>query len=349
MKNFIYSLMADKRNGAAYALFKFILYIASLFYGAGIFARGLLYKFGVFKTERVPMKIISVGNLTLGGTGKTPFVITLAQVLEDEIRRGTCILIRGYGWDEQAMLKKKLPDIPILVGENRVKSSHRAIKLYGSDAAILDDGFQYWELARSLDIVLIDSRCPFGNGHLFPRGILREPRRAIRRADIVVFTKVDKKRADMEALKEDLKKLNGRLIFLEAIHRPKSFYDPRVRRDVNLSAAAGKRVILLSSIGDPVYFEETLKDLGANVIEHIAFSDHHNYSQSDAKLIMKRCGERAFDLLVTTEKDAVKLSRMSISFGKYVTLILVIDMEITAGREILIDRLHSLYSSKVIK
>lgn len=349
MKKFIYSLMTDRQNGAAYAPFKFILYIVSLLYGVGVFTRGLLYKSGIFKAERVPIKIISVGNLTLGGTGKTPFVIKLAQILEDEIKKGTCILIRGYGWDEQAMLKKRLPDIPILVGENRVKSSRRAIKLYGSDAAILDDGFQYWELARSLDIVLIDSRCPFGNGHLFPRGILRETKRAIGRADIVVFTKVDKERWGVEALKEDLKRLNERLAFMEAVHKPKSFYDPRARRDINLSAVAGKRVILLSSIGDPVYFEETVKGLGANVIEHIAFSDHHNYSQADARLIMKRCGERAFDLLVTTEKDAVKLSRMSISFGKYATLILAIEMEITLGKETLIDRLHSLYSGKIIK
>jgi len=346
MISFIYSLMTDKRKGAIFLPLKLILHIISLIYRAGIFVRGLLYKYGIFRSEKVPIKTISVGNLTLGGTGKTPFVIGLVKILKASLNKDAAILIRGYGWDEQTLLKQNLPDSPVLVGEDRVASAHRAIRLYGSDTAILDDGFQYWELGRDLNIVLIDSRNPFGNGHLFPAGILREPVEAIARADIVVFTKVDRKRHDTAGMRDDLKRFNERLVFLEAAHRPKYFYNARLRKQFDLSYADGKRAVLLSSIGDPDYFEETVKNLGAAIVEHITYADHYNYKARDAIRIMKRLSERSFDFLVTTEKDAVKLRRMSLSFGNYAILTLAIEMEVTAGKELLIDRLHSLYNRK---
>jgi len=343
MKNFVYSLMTDRRKGVMFMPFKLVLYLLSLVYGLAIYCRKLLYRFKIFRSQRVPIKIISVGNLTLGGTGKTPFVIKLAEILEHELRKETAVLIRGYGWDEQAMLKKKLPDVPILVGEDRARLSHKAIRLYGTRIAILDDGFQYWELERNLNIVLVDSRSPFGNGHLFPRGVLREPVSALGRADVVVFTKTNKKAADLEMLKADIKKIKAAIVFLEAAHKPKELYDHKARKAFPLSFLAGRNAVLLSSIGDPVYFEETARDLGARVVDHIAFSDHHNYRASDAERIKKRCGAKALDLILTTEKDAVKLARMSISFGDYSMMTLSIEMDITSGKELLIDRLHSLH------
>jgi len=344
MIDFIYSLMTDRRRGVVFLPLKVVLYLASLAYGLGIFVRSLLYRVGIFKSSRVPIKVISVGNITLGGTGKTPFVIKLAGILNDEMKKGACVLIRGYGWDEQAMLKEKMPDLPILVGEDRTRSSRRAIKLYGSEVAILDDGFQHWELRRDLDIVLIDSRRPFGNGRLFPRGVLREPRSALGRADIVVFTKINKKVYDTAILKEDIRRINNSAAFLEAAHTPKYLYDMRKRKTMELSFLKYRRAVLVSSIGDPGYFEETVKDLGANIVEHIVFGDHHNYCQADAERILKRCEERSFDLILTTEKDAVKFRRMNLSLKDYPLMTLTVEMEITAGREILIDRLHSLFN-----
>ena len=342
MRDFIYSLMTDRRKGALFAPLKFILYLASLCYGAGISGRQFFYRAGIFKTAKAPLKIISVGNLTLGGTGKTPFVITLAKILKDDLGKETSVLIRGYGWDEQAMLKKNLSDIPILVGENRVRSAKRTIRLYGSEAAILDDGFQHWELQRDLDIVLVDSRNPFGNGRLFPRGILREPKEAVRRSDIIVFTKTDKRLFEPEAMKGSFREIKSSLIFLEAMHKPKCLCDEKARmRD--FAALRGKRVALLSSIGDPAYFEEMALGLGVKVACHIAFGDHHNYTEADVVRIMKALSERSFDFILTTEKDAVKLDRMNLAFGKYVLMTLVVEMEITEGKELLIDRLHSLF------
>ncbi len=349
MRDFFLSLMTDKRNGPIYSVIKFLLYIISLVYGAGLIGRRLLYKFGIFRSEKVPLKIISVGNLTLGGTGKTPFVIALVKILDEELGKRASVLIRGYGWDEHTMLKRKLADTPIMVGENRARSAHKAIKLYGSDTAILDDGFQHWELERNLDIVLIDARNPFGNGHLFPRGILREPKEAVRRAGVVIFTKVDKKVPDLGRVREDLMTINKDLVFLEALHKPVHIYDLRDRRERPLDFLDGKRVILLSSIGDPAYFAQTVRSIGADIAEHIIFSDHHNYTEDDAERIIKRCNERKFAFILTTEKDEVKLRRMSLSFGDYPVMTLVIEMEIISEKELLVDRLRSLYTRQGVK
>lgn len=345
MKDFFYSLMADKQKGAIFAPLKASLHLLSLIYSMAIFFRKIFYKLHIFKTHKAALKVISVGNIALGGTGKTPFVITLAKILESILKRNVCVLIRGYGWDEQEMLKRNLLDVPVLVGQDRVRSSYKAIKLYGSDTAILDDGFQHWELARDLNIVLIDSRNPFGNGMLFPRGILRERKQALARADIIVFTKVNNKSCDINKIKQEIDGIKKGLLFLEAVHTPKHFYEGRAKHIFDLSYIRGKKVILLSSIGDPLYFEDTARDLGANIIEHIKFPDHHDYRRSDIDRVIRRCNERNFDFVLTTEKDIVKLNRLGLNIGPYTVLTLAVEMKIIAGSEILIDRLHSLYIS----
>ncbi|MDP3790619.1 MAG: tetraacyldisaccharide 4'-kinase [Candidatus Omnitrophota bacterium] len=344
MRDFIYSLMTDKKNGFFYDIFKFKLYLVSLIYGFAIAVRRVFYKFGIFKMRKAPLKVISVGNITLGGTGKTPFVVTLGHILESELKKNACVLIRGYGWDEQAMLKNKLTDIPVLVGEDRARSALKAVKLYGSNTAILDDGFQHWELGRDLDIVLVDSRNPFGNLQLFPRGVLREPKKALQRADIIVFTKTDGKNINLENLKAEAGNINRTAVFLEAVHKPTYLYENKTRITRDLSYVKGKRVILFSSIGDPSHFEETVRAMGAEVVEHIKFTDHHNYKKSDIEHILKRCSERSFDFVLTTEKDIVKLNRLGLYIGSYTVMVVVINLEITLGKEILIDRLNRLYT-----
>ena len=345
MTDFIYSLMTDKRKNVVFLPFKFILYLASLIYGLAIFLRHILYKLHIFNTRKAPLKIISVGNITLGGTGKTPFAMALARMLEEDLKKNVAVLIRGYGWDEQEMLKRNLADVPVLVGQDRFRSSSRAVKLYGSDTAILDDGFQHWELARDLDIVLIDSRNPFGNGHLFPRGVLREPKRSLKRADIIVLTKNNGAVAGMDIIRKEVNVINNGAIILEAAHIPKHLYEGRARRTHDLSTVKSKRVVLLSSIADPLYFEDTVKGLGANVVEHIKFPDHHDYGKKDMERVAARCEAVHFDFVITTEKDIVKLNRLGLFIGSYRVLTLAVEMRILSGKEKLIDRLHSLYTN----
>ena len=344
MTDFIYSLMTDERKGAAFLPFKFILYIASLLYGLAILLRAALYKLHIFNARKAPLKVISVGNVTLGGTGKTPFTMALAKILEEELKKNVSVLIRGYGWDEQEMLKRNLADVPVLVGQDRFRSSNKAVKLYGSDTAILDDGFQHWELCRDMDIVLIDSRNPFGNGHLFPRGVLREPKRSLKRADIIVLTKSSGTNAGMDSIKKEVSAINKNAIILEAAHVSRHLYEGRARNIYDLFTIKAKRVILLSSIGDPAYFEETIRGMGADVIEHIKFPDHHDYRKKDIDRVIARCDERHFDFIITTEKDIVKLNRLGLFIGSYKVLTLAVEMRILSGKENLIDRLHSLYT-----
>ncbi len=213
--------------------------------------------------------------------------------------------------------------------------------MYGSQFAVLDDGFQHREIERNLDMVLIDSRNPFGNKRLFPRGVLREPKNALERADVVVFTKIDAKSAGLDVIRDEISRMKSSIIFLEAVHRPSHLYDPKARKDRDLLFLRDKKVILVSSIGDPEYFEKTVKGLGAMILGHMAFNDHHDFKEADIKRILKMCGAKAPNFMVTTEKDAVKFARMSFSFENYTMMTLAIRMDITSGREQLIDRLRS--------
>jgi len=342
LREFFYSLMTDRRKGQVYLPLTALMRAVSLFYGAGLTGRRILYRLGIFRSERVPLKVVSVGNLTLGGTGKTPFTVMLASLVRSELRREAAVLIRGYGWDEQAMLKKLLPDNPILVGEDRAHSADRAIKLYGTSIAILDDGFQHWELARDLDIVLVDAANPFGNGMLFPRGLLREPVAALRRADVIVLTKVDRAGADIAGLRRYLENVAPEAHILKSAHRPQYFYDSRARKELPLTHIKGKRVLCVSSIGDPASFGEMVTGLGAVIADTLVFPDHYNYAEGDRAAIEARAAASAVDAIVTTEKDAVKFARMSFTFGKVPALTLAIALEITEGKEILIARLYRL-------
>jgi len=322
---------------------KFLLSILSVVYGLVIYGRVLLYKIGIFKTTKVPLKIVSVGNLSLGGTGKTPFTIMLAKLFKDELGKEACVLTRGYGWDEQVVLKKRLDDVPILVGENRVRSAERAVNLYGVSAGILDDGFQHWELARDIDIVLVDSRSPFGNGALFPRGVLRESVGALQRADIVVLTKTDDEKEGVELIKNVIRPIKPEVIFLTAMHKGHHFNTPHPAVTHDCSYVKGKRVLLFSGIGDPSYFEEMMSGYGAEIASHLVFCDHRQYRKRDLDEIMRKCEEMKADIVVTTEKDIVKLNRMGLFIKKRELLILVIEMVITSGKEDLVARLRRLY------
>ncbi len=338
--------MLDKNRSLIAKAAAAVLWLASIIYAFIIFKQKALYRSNIFKTHSVGAKVISVGNLTLGGTGKTPFTIMLAKLLKNAMNRNPAVLIRGYGLDEQAMLLDALrPDnIPLFVGRNRLKSAHMAIASKKADTILLDDGFQRWSLSRDLDIVLIDTRNPFGGNQLFPRGILREPVSSIERADVVVLTKTDKSLVDRAEVMSRIRAFKEDIVFVEAEHRPSGLWEIRTGIHLNLEMLKGRGVHLASSIGDPDYFEETVKGLGARVLKHKRFSDHHNYSEGDARGMVKDI--RLDEWFITTEKDAVKLERLdSIIHAGAVLAALHVDMTITKGGEAFIARLNSLYNS----
>jgi tetraacyldisaccharide 4'-kinase len=286
--------------------------------------------------------VVVVGNITAGGTGKTPVVEKFARALRDRGRK-VAILSRGYksksaplwakwlNWlthaseppprivsdgekvllnselagDEPYMLARNLPGVIVLVDKNRVKSGAYAIKKFGCDTLVLDDGFQYLPLKGRLNLLLIDKTNPFGNGFLLPRGVLREPIKHLQRASYVFLTKSDGKR-DTE-LEDFIHKHNPGVDIIECAHRPQ--YLQRFDSDerLPLSHLQGKRVGAFSGIATPESFEKFLKDLGATIDYTRRFLDHYRFSYEDLVSIFSEAMEKRVDFIVTTEKDAVRL------------------------------------------
>ena len=285
MREYIYSLMTDKRNGLFASALKGVLFIVSWFYGIISNIIRLFYS----RTAGKPgCKVISIGNLTLGGTGKTPTACMLAKYLYRQDKK-VAVLIRGYGDDEWKMIKGMLEPIPVIVGANRVKNSRRAVAEFGVDTVILDDGFQHWKIKKDLDIVLIDSSNPFGNGRLFPRGVLRENLSSLKRAGVVLLTKTDMGRDNVERIKNTVKAISPKLEFAETIYKPKYLYDLATREKLDTARIKDKTIASLSSIVNTEYFEFILKKLAADIKSRLHYPDHHDYTQKDIDNILKKC------------------------------------------------------------
>ncbi len=277
--------------------------------------------------------MISVGNVTAGGTGKTPVVEILARTLTEEGRK-VAILSRGYrskkravtetqprvvsdgrhvlldsemGGDEPYMLARNLPGVVVLVDKDRVKSGRYAIANFGCDVLVLDDGFQYRRLRHTHEIVLVDSTNPFSNGHLLPRGTLREPAANIRRADFIFITKSN---GDTGILRARLKKLNPRAEITECRHAPKYFKNAYGADELQLEALKGKKIVALSGIASPQSFEASLMKMGAAILSRERFSDHYRYRPQEIIDIINNADELGADYILTTEKDAVRLPHL---------------------------------------
>lgn len=348
MREYFYSLMSDKRSGPIAGAVKAVLWAGSFFYGivVGVMSYGYEKKF--FLPYKADPKVISVGNITVGGTGKTQVVMYLAKLLEARSKR-VAILIRGYGVDEQMMLREELKECSILVGQDRIANSKRAFYDFGADTAILDDGFQHWRIARDIDIVLLDATNPFGNYRLIPRGILREPAAALKRADIIILTKTDSKSARRDEAYKVLNSLGKGSSVLEAVYRPAALRNISDGHDEGLKAINKKRVCIVSSIGNPLYFKEKISKLGAIIELEFQFMDHYNYKQEDFDKIGSECRLLGAEYIVTTKKDAVKIKRLSLASAVNTPiLVLDVEFEITKNKNILNERLSGLYNSQVL-
>ena len=318
--------MYEKNGSSSYRAHLSPLHLLSSLYGLGVRTRLFLYHSGFFRKTRLPCAVISVGNITLGGTGKTPTVEYIAKQLRNE-GMNVVILSRGYGGkmersfgvvsngkhlllspeetgDEPHMLAQRLQGVPILVGRRRDLSGQYAADHFHPHVAILDDGFQHVRVKRDVDILLVDSHNGFGNGHLFPRGPLREPLAQIHRADLFILTKVKDMNYCGEVEERIRAHKKGAIIF--HAHYAPDYLDDLNRGDRFSPEYLNERqVAALSGIADPAYFRYLLKLLGAKVEEEIAFPDHHVYSKRDIPII-ERSLNRA-ECIVTTEKDAPKL------------------------------------------
>jgi tetraacyldisaccharide 4'-kinase len=229
--------------------------------------------------------------------------------------------------DEACMLARTLPGVPVVAGKDRVAAGMLAVTRFLPDMIIMDDGFQYHRLERSLDIVLINGRNPFGNGFLLPRGPLREPLSALRRAGVIMLTKTSAAGDSRQKLAASLRRYNAHAPLFSSQAHPGRLYDAHTLRDVPWEHMAGQRIVALCSIGDPESFFEMLAGLQPAALERLAFADHHIYGQADYALIKSRA-EQA-DYLVTTEKDIAKIEMPMLQSQK----LLVLGVELTIEHE----------------
>lgn len=282
----------------------------AMLYGAAVRARNARYERGE-PTYRCAAPVISVGNLTVGGTGKTPMVIAIVERL---VRSGMkpAVLMRGYRADasgmndEQRLIQRACPNVLCLADPNRCRAARAAVERHGSDALILDDGFQHRRLARDLDLVLIDATCPFGFDRLLPRGLLREPVGSLRRAHAVVITRADEVDAQaLRAVRSRIESLCPHIPLLAARHRVAGLVDLEGNGAGALST--GCKVFAFAGIGNPQSFHSTLKRMGADVVGTRWRPDHAHYGPRDVESLLREAAAHRADLLVTTEKDAVKL------------------------------------------
>ncbi|MFA6350246.1 MAG: tetraacyldisaccharide 4'-kinase [Candidatus Omnitrophota bacterium] len=323
---------------------RFILLLLSFIYG---FIIRVFSGLASQNKQSFSCKVISVGNITWGGTGKTVAVEYITRFLRSKGRR-IAVISRGYKrrtkdegrrtieelGDEPQMLKDKLPDVTVLSGPDRQVLIKSAISGSRADTAILDDGFQQWRINRDLDIVTIDANNPFGCRHMIPRGILREPLRALKRADIFLLSKTDTA-PDVSGLRDYLKKINPQALIVLSCHKEGGFVELFGKGlFIASEELKNKNVILASGIADPGSFEKMAGRYFKQVFEHIRFDDHHNYSVDDAQKIMSLAAAKGAEAVVITEKDAVKLKNLFLLQPEIIPVyVLKIELEITQYEE----------------
>jgi len=310
IKKYLYDLATDKKRGITPSVIKFFLFVFSLIYGLII---RILSGINLARARRLDSKIISVGNITLGGTGKTTLVEYIARFLKSKGDRVT-VISRGYKrrpegdlGDEPYMLSINLGGVPVLAGTDRVSLIREAGKKYASETVILDDAFQQWKIKKDLEIVAVDAVNFLGNKQMIPRGVLREPVSALKRADVFVLTKTDLA-IDLKASEEFLRSLNGRALIVHCIHAPVGLYKIGLPGELQrLDTIRGKKVAALSGIGDPDSFEKLLNNLGAHIGLSLQYPDHHHYQDKELVEIAGRLKEADIDTVITTQKDAARL------------------------------------------
>ncbi len=292
------------------------LWPLSWIYGTGVLLRDAMFRLGLKGVHRLPVPVISVGTLTVGGTGKTPMVAWLLERAR-QLGHRPGVLARGYRRspgeelnDEGKLLRGRFSDVPQVQEPDRVTAGRRLIQDHDVDLIILDDGFQHRRLHRDRDLVLVDATHPFPGG-LLPAGDLRESPRALARADVVVLTRAGGKTEEqIEARRQRLWEIAGKEIpVLAAAHVPTGVVSMPGDETRALDTLAGQRVLLLSAIGRPGSFEDTARDLGCEIVDHVRRRDHHRHTQAELSALARQADDQSATLLVT-EKDEVKLAGM---------------------------------------
>lgn len=345
-ETFVLEVIFEQRKGKRAAVLRTTLLALSKVFTVLVKLRLFLYNVRILRDSTLGVQVIAVGNVTVGGTGKTPVVEKFARELTDAGRK-VAILSRGYrsnpgplgprllnklllredttpprvvsdgknlllnsetAGDEPYMLASNLKDVVVLVDKDRVKAGRYAIAKFGCDTLLLDDGYQYWNLrGRRKDIVLVDCQQPFGNEHLLPRGTLREPPTHLDRASVIFLTKSD---GDTARLRARIAKHNPKASVVECVHHPLYFEDVFTGERMDLSFLRGKKVASFSGIAQPESFEASLVKQGGELVYSKRFADHHRFTQQEVLNAINRAKKRQAEIIVTTQKDAVRFPKI---------------------------------------
>ena len=331
-------------------------------YGGVIRRRNGEYTGGKKQAMRMDVPVISVGNITVGGTGKTPLVEALARHLQDRDIKGA-VLSRGYrrrsrpplvvsdgksvcptveeAGDEPFLLASRLDGVPVLVGKDRACIGKMAVEHFGCGALLLDDGFQHRKLARDLDIVVIDASRPWGNGWLLPAGPLREPLSGLRRADLIVLSRV-KEATDLSRVRDEVRQRTDCPI-VETNHKPCEWVEPEKQLKHPLAWLRKKKLFAFAGIGNPDAFRRSIEPLCHSVVGFFTFRDHHRYADRDLFRIVSAAQRTGAEAIVTTEKDAVRFKRIPATNMPFVYLRIEIVLE--KGDEFLFQALERIFLS----
>ena len=339
-------IIGDKSGGVGVWLFRAILKLASYPYAAAITFRNFLYDKGYFRSHCAPVPVISIGNITTGGTGKTPLTIWLCNKLAKN-KLKVAVLTRGYKMetqklsDEPAVIAANSPAATVIVNPDRVLGAVTAIKEYGAKVLVMDDGFSHRRLRRNVDIITIDATCPFGYGRLLPAGLLREPLTALRRAHAAILTRCDLVgRIDLEDIEAQLLAINPYLVLARTIHAPAGTKSTTLG-DINLDELAGRRIFAFCGIGNPEAFEAQLKNLKFDLAALRIYNDHHQYTADDLADIYEEAKYLNADLILTTQKDWIKAAMLAPTEIPFAYL--AVTLEFLAGE----DTILSLIEEKV--
>ncbi len=318
--------LPDSRTSLDWALAPLVP--LSHLYGLGMFVRERLYGMGLLRQRALAATVISIGNLTVGGTGKTPVVIALANALRQKGRR-VGVASRGYGrsttsgvvevsngavlrqspaetGDEPLLIAERCPGVPVTVGADRYAAGRYLLDRCGVDTLILDDAFQHLALKRDVDILLLDATAPFGNGYVLPRGRLREWPSALARASLIMVTRA-RQAADLHDVLTRIGRLAPETPLCVTDFTPSCLLKIGIAESQSPAVLKGERVLLLSAIGNPDSFRTLVEGLGAMVVDHCIFADHHSYTAQDVQEVGTVAAKLRANRIVTTEKDAVKL------------------------------------------
>ncbi|AGB42294.1 tetraacyldisaccharide 4''-kinase [Halobacteroides halobius DSM 5150] len=296
-----------------------------------VWTRKKAYDWGIKKSTKLSVPVISVGNITVGGTGKTPVVKMLARRLEKNNYQSV-IINRGYkgqlekelgivtdgeeillsaqkAGDEAYMLASSLFSTPVLIGKERSKAGKLALEEFSPDFIILDDAFQHWQVKRDYDLVVVDATNPFANGYLLPRGRLREPVTSLQRANCLLLTKADQITPEkLKKIKKCLRRFNPQALIITTRHKP-TYLRNIGKQEYKQLDLEGEKVLAVSGIGNPQAFEETLRNLGAQVVDKFRFIDHHTYTKDQIMEIFTIASKQNVDRIITTEKDVVSINQ----------------------------------------